>query len=596
MSGNRLLPDFCFLSRYNFIRLKLWRRIVKKIVSIESMRKIEAAADASGLTYDIMMENAGRAAALRVVDILDEIKGHRVTMLIGAGNNGGDGLVAARYINDHENTRVSCYLLNRRAKTDPNFKAIQGTDILIAYADNDEDGTELRQMIHDADIVVDALFGIGVRLPIMDSAADVLYQVNEALKMWRADHPNEETVFPANPAKSPPSSSKRVLALDCPSGLDCDSGLLDANAISADETITFIAAKPGLLTFPGANAVGNLSIASIDIPPNLPELLDAPWAIATAHGVKKTLPNRAPDSHKGTYGKAMIVAGSVNYTGAPGLAAEGAYRAGAGLVTVSAPVPVVNILAARLSEPTWLMLPHDMGVISETAASLILKQIHGYKALLLGPGWGTEETTGNMLKQLLNPPETIAKHHKKPGIGFTSPARQSETDDEGISLPPLVIDADGLNLLAGFDEWWTLLPEGTIITPHPGEMSKLANLETKEIQNNRWKVASAKAKEWSVVLVLKGAHTLIAAPSGQLIALPFKTDALATAGTGDILAGLIVGFLAQGMNPFDAAVTGGYIHGLAGELASKTFGSGRGIIASDILAIIRNVWQIIEDS
>ena len=295
----------------------------------------------------------------------------------------------------------------------------------------------------------------------------------------------------------------------------------------------------------------------------------------------------------------MIVAGSLNYVGAPGLAAEGAYRAGAGLVTVGAPSSIIPALSARLPEPTWVMLPHDMGVISANAVPLVFEQCEGYQALLLGPGWGQEGTTKEFIQQLLETSGTLSKSAKKSrSIGFSAlgpePA-QVEATAGALSLPPLVIDADGLNLLAEIDEWWQLLPEGTIITPHPGEMGRLAHLTTTDIQSNRWAIVAEKAEAWNVILVLKGAHTLIAAPEGQVIALPFKTDGLATAGTGDILAGLIVGLLAQGMRPIDAAVAGGYVHGLAGELAQKQQGSGRGVIARDVLAMIPEAWRIIEN-
>jgi NAD(P)H-hydrate epimerase len=241
-----------------------------------------------------------------------------------------------------------------------------------------------------------------------------------------------------------------------------------------------------------------------------------------------------------------------------------------------------------------------MGVISENAVSLVLEQCKEYQALLLGSGWGQEDTTGNFIQQLLETSGMMSVSPKRRrSIGFsplTAEPEQVEANDTPLSLPPLVIDADGLNLLAEVDEWWQLLPEGTIITPHPGEMGRLAQLTTKDIQSNRWAIVAEKAEEWNVILVLKGAHTLIAAPDGRVTALPFKTDGLATAGTGDILAGLITGLLAQGMKPADAAVTGGYIHGLAGELAQKHQGSGRSVIASDVLGTIPEAWRIMENS
>jgi NAD(P)H-hydrate epimerase len=244
------------------------------------------------------------------------------------------------------------------------------------------------------------------------------------------------------------------------------------------------------------------------------------------------------NSHKGTYGKALIVAGSTNYRGAPALSARSAYQIGAGLVTVSAPQIVIDTIAGHILEATWLLPGDDYSPAD-------------FDALLVGPGWG--HANRDLLDHLL-----------------------------GQSLPRLIIDADGLNLLAESPEWWKHLPPNTILTPHPGEMSRLSGLSTSEIQANRAAIAIQKAVEWNVILLLKGAHTLIAAPDGRVIVLPFKTDALAKAGTGDVLAGIIVGLLAQGGNPFEAAAVAGYVHGLAGELAAQTLGTTRSVLASDV--------------
>ena len=563
-----------------------------KIVSIENMRSIEAAADAGGLTYDMMMENAGWAAAELALDMLSDIKDASAIILIGAGNNGGDGLVAARHMVKN-GVRVICYMLKPRNKSDQHFVAAQASGVLFEYAAEDKNQDTLHQLIVKANLVIDALFGIGVRLPIRGNAAKLLQCANQAVTERKQSTPEQITVCPEDPGKSPYSASQRILAIDCPSGLDCDSGQLDKNAIHADETITFIAAKPGLLIFPAAAAVGKLHITNIGVPDDLQEIQESQWEIVTPHITKNLLPQRPTDSHKGTYGKALIIAGSVNYTGAPGLAAESAYRAGAGLVTVGAPAPVIGGLSSRLPEPTWLMLAHDMGVISEKAVKLALEQMDGYNALLIGPGLDQEETTGNFVEQLLQQPKNV-NSQKRRSLGFGTAPQEEEEESEQAQLPPLVIDADGLNLLSKIDKWWDMLPEGTIITPHPGEMSRLTGIATSEIQSNRWEIAAEKAKEWNIILMLKGAHTLVAAPDGRISALPFKTDSLATAGTGDILAGLIVGLLAQGMKPFAATVVGGYVHGLAGEMAKKIYGSGRGVIAGDVLSAIPSTWNIIE--
>lgn len=563
-----------------------------KIITIDAMRRIEAAADVAGISYALMMERAGAGVAARAAQMLSDLPEARVTVLVGAGNNGGDGLVAGRILADETGAQVRFYLLKQRAESDTNFKAVQDRGLYIAYADDDRDMRLLRTMVASADLVIDALFGIGVRLPLKDAAARVLRGVNQAINERRAEQQAAlgagALINPVHAGLTPPPGVK-VLAVDCPSGLDCDTGLLDKNTISADETVTFIAAKPGLFLLPGADEVGQLTVAPLGLPADTGDMDKEPITLVHAQSVKEMLPKRADFSHKGTYGRAFIVSGSINYTGAAALAAKAAYNVGAGLVTVAAPQPVLTALAAKLLEPTWLPLPHDMGVIAESAANLVLGEMTRTRALLVGPGLGQEETTGKFLKALFTSAGK-PQHPARRGIGFTSatPANSPQQQDTEIetSLPPLVIDADGLNLLAGMDNWSALLPPDTIITPHPGEMSRLTGQTTEQIQKNRWETARQAAAQWDVIVLLKGAHTVIAAPDGRLAVLPFKTDALATAGTGDVLAGAIAGLLAQGAPAFEAAVCGGYLHGLAAEMAGHQFGSGRGVCAGDVLDML----------
>jgi NAD(P)H-hydrate epimerase len=558
-----------------------------KVVSVAKTREIEAAADAAGITYADMMELAGRAVADRALAFLATLpkpEEARITVLIGPGNNGGDGLVAARLLAEESPALVRLYLLKRR--DDELFKAVEGKGLFIAHAEDDQRNRVLTNMIASAALVIDAVFGIGVALPLRDDAAKFLRAAKAALKAEDESAEGEIIVRPTEiPARLPHAY---VIAVDCPSGLDCDTGDIDKTALPADETITFIAAKPGLFAFPGAASIGQLTVATLGLPDALEGLKSEKRVIADAVTVRDRLPERPLDAHKGTFGKALIVAGSVNYTGAPGLAARAAYRAGAGLVTVGAPAPTINALAASLLEATWLLLPHDMGALAEGAAPIIREEAAEYSALLLGCGWGRDKATKSALEKLLNKAETARQRGQ---MGFTK-APPATTITEDKKLPPLVIDADGLNLLAEIEHWWERLPAETILTPHPGEMSRLSGLATSEIQADRWKITAEKAAEWNVILVLKGAHTIIAHPDGRVAVLPFKTSALATAGTGDILAGLIVGLLAQGLKPFDAALCAGYVHGLAGEMIGNVYP--RGVMASDVLDMINAAWLALE--
>ncbi len=495
-----------------------------RVVSVAQTRRIEAAADTAGISYAQMMQNAGRALARRALRHLPEKLPH-VLVLVGKGNNGGDGLVAARILAEESRSAVTCYLLEDRSE-DPLLQAAHKAGAHSLTLADDPDYQRLRETANGCHLILDALFGIGIKLPLRDPAAELLQRVKEIIE---PDRPY-------------------IIAVDCPSGFDCDSGAIDDNALSADETVTFIAAKPGLLTFPGAAHVGQIHVAPIDIPANLPELLESSTFLASTGEANALLPSRRLDANKGTFGKVLIVGGSVNYRGAVGLSGRAAYRVGAGLVTVCTASPVVDSLAGNLLELTWMPQPEN------TALDPADLNLGGYDALLIGPGWSRAANNSDSLRAILS----------------------------AQSLPPLVVDADGLNLLSEIDHWWELLPPNTIITPHPGEMARLSGLSIPDIQANRLPTAIEKAAAWNVVLILKGAHTVIAAPDGATTILPFKTDALAKAGTGDVLAGTTAGLLAQDLAAYDAAVLAGFTHGLAGTLAAQAMGTTRSLIAGDV--------------
>jgi len=273
------------------------------------------------------------------------------------------------------------------------------------------------------------------------------------------------------------------------------------------------------------------------------------------------------------------VAGSVNYTGAAHLAASGAARVGAGLVTLAVPAAIHGALAAQSSQATFLLLPQALGVVAPEAVSLLIEKARDYQAMLLGPGLTQEKEAVEFVQQLFQ----AEGAGKRKVMGFQAD-RSAPAEGERPALPPLVVDADGLNALAALEgeEWWRRLPPMSVLTPHPGEMARLMGIQTGEVQANRLAAARDMAARWGHVVVLKGAYTLVAHPGGQTVILPFATPALATAGSGDVLAGAIVGLLAQGLAPFDAALSGAYLHGLAGSWAAEEIGPA-GAIASDLL-------------
>ncbi|MEW6567554.1 MAG: NAD(P)H-hydrate dehydratase [Chloroflexota bacterium] len=524
-----------------------------KIVTVEEMRAIESAADAGGLTYAQMMENAGRAVAEAIVKRVGPVDGKRIAILVGGGNNGGDGLVAGHYLAE-AGALVSAYLASPRPEDDVNLVRLRCHGMLIANAADDQRHRVLRNLMSSADIVLDALLGTGFNLPLRGSIQDVLAAAGKAL--------------------AERSASPLVVAVDCPSGLDCDSGQIAPETLRAQLTVTLAAAKIGLLRFPGATAVGDLVVADIGIPDTQPQLAAVSLELPQAQTLRCWLPPRPKDAHKGTFGRAILVAGSVNFPGAAALAGEAAYRVGAGLVTLAVPANIQSLIVPRLPEATWILLPHELGVIAEEAVPVLQEELGQAEALLLGPGLGQDPTTSGFLARLLG-----AGEGPRGRIGFV-PAEGRAAEKH--PLPPCVVDADGLKLLARIPEWHQRLPKPSILTPHPGEMAVLTGQAKDAIQADRAATARRWARTWGHVVVLKGAFTIVAEPSGKAVVLPFATPALARAGTGDVLAGAIVGLLAQGVGPFEAAVLGAYLHGRAGLLAAEELGTTASVLAGDV--------------
>lgn len=566
-----------------------------KITTTAEMRTIEQAADASGHSYAAMMDMAGAAVAERVLAALKSGHTARIVVLVGVGNNGGDGLVAAAYLKRAApDAEVSAYLLKARDAQDEPLKQAREAGVFIVEMEHDAQSKVLKNLLAGVDVLVDALLGTGTQLPLRDNVAKLLTSVKgilakraEAFPKHRASSVVHHSVhgMPLDSyfADSQSAAPKPyIIAVDCPSGLDCDTGALDEHALAADETVTFGAAKFGQVSFPGAAAVGQLYMADIGVG-KLKELKAIKTELADGELVKSLLPPRPPSAHKGTFGKVFMVTGSVNYIGAAYLAASAAYRVGAGLVTVGVPQMILPTLAGLIPEATWVLMPNDMGVVNKGAAKVTREECAGYDALLVGCGIGDDDPTREFMQNLLQPEEAAPKATpRKIGLLKLSEEGQPEGDKSTAHLPPLVIDADGLNVLAKMDHWHKLLPPNTILTPHPGEFARLAKLENAaQVQAQRVTLAREKAHAWKAIVVLKGAFTVIAAPDGRVTISPFASAKLATAGTGDVLAGAIAGLLGQGLPPYEAAVAGVWLHGCAGLAASAEAG---GTLASHVAA------------
>ena len=537
-----------------------------KLVTVSQMQAIEREADSGGLTYDQMMENAGQGLADLVLDLYAGETEMEVIGLAGPGNNGGDTLVALGVL-AAEGWKARAYLVKRK-KDDLVRRFLEAGGEVLSKENPFE---QLTQAIETADVFLDGVLGTGVKLPLKKEVAELLSEVNDVLDGL--------------------SESPLIIAVDCPSGVDSDTGEVADETIPADITVTMAAVKQGMLKLPAFQYMGELKVVDIGLPADLPSFQDLRTEVADEESVAALLPERSIDSHKGTFGTALIAAGSVNYTGAVVLAGEAAYRAGAGLVTLAVPAPVHIALAGRVPEATWVLLPHELGVISGNASEVFAKNLERATALLIGPGFGTEDTTKGFIENLLR--GQVSAKRVTAGIGFVH--KQSEKQEQTNSqLPPMVIDADGLKLLAKITDWHSLIPAPAILTPHPGEMSVLTGLSKEEIQAKRQEIASRYAQEWRHVVVLKGAFTVVASPDGRTTIIPVASPALARAGTGDVLAGLIVGLRAQGLEAFDAAVAGAWIHAQAGLYAADNLGTTISVLAGDVLDSVSDVLSDLE--
>ncbi len=507
-----------------------------KIVTSDQMREIEGRSEAAGVSTDALMEQAGFAVARRVEHHLGHLSGVPVVALIGSGNNGGDGLVMARHLHE-AGADITAYLCGDRRQPDPKLDDAVGGGVSVQRLSDDDGLGRLRELLSSASMVVDAVLGTGRSRTIEGPLKSVLQEVAEA-KARR--------------------EGLRVLALDLPSGLDSDTGAVDPACLAADLTVTLGHPKVGLFHHPGSESIGELEVADIGIPQGLDG--DVALGMMTRRWARGILPRRPSTAHKGTFGSVMMVVGSRNFVGAASLAAAAATRVGAGLVTVAISESLRASVAGIVAEPTYLPLPESSpGAVSPDAARLVLQSLDQYNALLVGCGLGQAPETAEVLHELLL---------------------------SGEPLPPTVVDADGLNLLASSgspgNKWWEKIAGPAVLTPHPGEMSRLTGHSVDEIQADRIGTATRWAGNWNKITVLKGAYTVVAYPDGRAKVSPFANPGLASAGTGDVLAGAIAGLLSQGMPLEDAAALGVYLHGAAAERVRGEVGD-TGMVASDLL-------------
>jgi NAD(P)H-hydrate epimerase len=503
-----------------------------KIVTAAQMKELDrrtiAEAKVPGAT---LMERAGQGVVAAMERAAGSLSGKTVAVLCGKGNNGGDGFVVARLLNKRR-ARARVLLLAKPGDLSGDAKAMHRKFLSLAGSRSVSAAPPpdaVRAALAQSDLVVDALLGTGLSAPVTDSYRAAIEAINRV--------------------------GRPVVSVDLPSGIHADTGAIMGAAVKADLTVTFGLPKLGLYTGAGPDHAGTVEVVDIGIPPAFVETIASRVSLITPETVRRLIPARRPSSHKGTYGHAGIVAGSVGKTGAAAMAAKAALRIGSGLVTVAAPAGVNDVLEAKLLEAMTVPMPETQArTLARAGLEDLLSFINARTAVAIGPGLTTHPDTVELIRALLPRLEK-----------------------------PSVLDADALNALAGHASLLETCKIPPILTPHPGEMARLAEgTSTRSIQDDRIGTAAAFAQAHRVMLVLKGARTVVAHPDGRAAVCPTGNPGMATAGTGDVLTGMIAGLLAQGLTPWDAACAGVYLHGLAGDLAAAERGFA-GLIAGDVL-------------
>lgn len=491
-----------------------------------------------------LMERAGVGIVSSLEERWGSVRGKTVTVVCGKGNNGGDGFVVARLLRRHHaKVRVlalaSLRELSREAATMyKQFIRGGGKPSVYSYTSK----AQAQALLRDSDILIDALLGTGLSSPVTGRYAEVIDSIND--------------------------THRPVVAVDLPSGLHADTGAVLGRAVCASLTVTFGLPKLGLYQGQGIDHAGEVTIVDIGIPPAYVDAVAGHITLMTRRAVQAYLPTRRPSSHKGTFGHAGIIAGSVGKTGAAALAARAALRVGAGLVTVATPSSVNDTLEAKLVEAMTVPMPETKArTLARNALDRLVSFMAARTAIAIGPGLSTAPETVELIQAL---------------------TKQLDR--------PAVFDADALNALSGRIARLASCKIPPIITPHPGEMARLEPEATPQtVNNDRLGLATRFARERGLFVVLKGARTVVARPDGAVAICPTGNPGMATAGTGDVLTGMLVGLLAQGLPSWEAACAATYLHGMAGDLAAAGKGQA-GMIAGDLVEQIPYALKLVDET
>jgi hydroxyethylthiazole kinase-like uncharacterized protein yjeF len=494
---------------------------VLPILTPAESAELDRASAQRGITVEALMDRAGRAVARSGVDLAGGAYGKRAVVVCGKGNNGGDGLVAARRLS-RWGMGVTVIMLEHPEA----FRGAARSSFRIFAASGGRwrplTDAALVRGLGRADIVIDAMFGTGFRGKPEGDIARAIELVN--------------------------AGTAPVLAVDIPSGVEDETGLVQGEAVFADLTVTLGALKPGVVFHPGAEHAGTVEVADIGFPE---DLVTSDLLMVQAQDVAGLLPRRPPESHKRD-AVVMVLAGSRAMTGAPVLTATAAYRAGAGLVTLAVPEGILTVVQEGIAEATFLSLPEtEEGTMDERAWQPLRERLSDVDAVAVGPGLTTNRSTVELVRRLV------------------------------AECPvPLVLDADGLNAFTGHGHLLSERASEVVITPHAGEFGRLTGLASREVLEDRVGHARKAASDFRCPVLLKGSRTVVAEPGGRVRVNPTGGPVLATGGTGDVLTGAIAGLIARGLTPADAAVAAAYVHGVAGALAAADLGEGT--VASDV--------------
>ena len=502
-----------------------------KLVTAKEMKALDVQAQNDyAMPGILLMDNAAQAVAEAVHEALTALEGERVVIFCGGGNNGGDGLGAARWLQSY-GVSVRAFIVGAA------LDAVQGDAALelamftkaggrVEALSTEDDWVLAELAASKADVLVDALLGTGFHGELEGDVLRACELLNK--------------------------SEKYILAVDIPTGVNADNGAVCEQAVRADHTVTMALVKTGLLLYPGREYCGDIELADISMPVKLVEEYQSDKYRLTDEIVRELLPLRKANAHKGDAGRVVICAGSPGYTGAAALASDAAVKAGAGLVSLYTPLSSRDVLAIKLTEVMVHGLLERMpGILGGGAASDVASSAEAADVLAIGPGLGTSESTQEAVRTILQKITT-----------------------------PVVIDADALTALAGHTEILAAMQAQKVLTPHPGEMARLTGLEIGEIEADRINVAKKYAEEWQAIVVLKGAPTVIGCPNGTVYVNSTGNSSLATGGSGDVLTGIIAGLAAQEISLQEAAICGVYLHGLAAELTGIDIGLAAGELAA----------------